>query len=155
MGARDAVAAMAESVAATLGLVVLETGVAGIAGRAQVRIVIHRPPGGPSIDDLTAFHRAVAPLLEQIEAVGVDPAVEVQSPGLERPLRTQREFDLFAGRAVRLATRVPVDGRREWDGRILGQDADGVRIAFGPRGAERVAIPWAEVAWARLRIEER
>ncbi len=155
MGARDAVAAVAESVATTLGLVVLEAGLTGTAGRARVRIVVHRPPGGPSLDDLTAFHRAVAPLLEQMEAVGADPAVEVQSPGLERPLRTPREFEFFAGRTVRLAARQPVDGRREWDGRILGQDAAGVRIAFGPEEGERAVIPWDLLAWARLRIEER
>ena len=87
--------------------------------------------------------------------MGADAAIEVQSPGLERTLRTQREFDLFVGRAVRLAARQPVDGRREWDGRILGQDADSVHIAFGPQEAERVAVAWGDLAWARLRIEER
>ncbi len=155
MGAREAVAALAESVAGALGLVLVEADVTGGAGRTRVRLIIHRPPGGPTLDDLTAFHRAVAPLLEQLESVGADAAIEVQSPGLERTLRTQREFDLFVGRAVRLAARQPVDGRREWDGRILGQDADSVHIAFGPQEAERVAVAWGDLAWARLRIEER
>jgi hypothetical protein len=50
--------------------------------------------------------------------------LEVSSPGVDRPLRSQRDFCRFAGEEITLRLRLPLAGRRNFQG-ILGIEPDG------------------------------
>lgn len=153
MGVREAVFALAEPLAAERGLTLVDVEVAGAPGRTVVRCVLDKP-GGVMLDDCEGFHRALDPLLDAADPVPHSYVLEVSSPGQERPLRTERDFRLFAGRAVLLAAKGEVDGRREWAGRLLGVQGGAAVVAFGDAEAERVVVPLDQVAWARLRLED-
>lgn len=64
----------------------------------HVHCVVDRP-GGVSLDDLAVLHRAVLPLVREIDE---DAHVEFSSPGLTREIKSFHEFALFVGRQARV-----------------------------------------------------
>lgn len=92
--------------------------------------------GGVTLEQLEAFHRRLQPL---VEAVDYD-FMEVSSPGADRPLKTQRDFDRAMGTRVEVKTYRPVYGAKRFAGELAGLegerillDADGQRLAFERR----------------------
>ena len=152
VGVREQVLALAEPLAQGLGLVLVDVEFTGERGRSVLRFTVDKQ-GGVTLNDVEGFHRALDPLLEAADPIPHSYVLEVSSPGLERPLRTARDFTLFAGRPVALAARVPLDGRREWQGRLCGLEGAAVIVSFGPGEDQRVAVPLDQVAWARLRSD--
>ena len=91
------------------------------AGRGLVRLFIDKP-GGINVDDCALVSNQLTRLFE-VENVPYD-RLEVSSPGLDRVLRGERDFVRYAGEQVRVRVRVPVNGQRNFTGR-LGRVADG------------------------------
>ena len=77
-------------------------------------------------------------------------ALEVSSPGTERPLSKPAHFQRFLGRRARVRTREARDGHRSFTGELVGASEDEVTIA-ADTGV--VAIPYAEIQRSHL-IEE-
>lgn len=151
---RETVWALAEPLAAANDLVLVDVEWAGAPGRAMLRCILDKQ-GGLGLDDCAGFHQALTPLLDASDPIADSYVLEVSSPGLERPLRTERDFRLFAGRLVRAAAHTAIDGRREWEGRLLGVEDGRVLLAQGPEEGARIAVPLAEIAWARLAWPEQ
>jgi ribosome maturation factor RimP len=77
-------------------------------------------------------------------------ALEVSSPGTERPLTKPQHFRRYLGRRARVRTRDAVDGHRSFTGELVGASDDEVTIAAD---SGVVAIPYAEIQRSHL-IEE-
>jgi len=77
-------------------------------------------------------------------------SLEVSSPGLERPLRTQAHFAGAVGRRVAVRTGTVVGGRKRFRGEVVGADERGVTLVTGD---ERVDVPYDEIVRGNL-IEE-
>jgi ribosome maturation factor RimP len=72
----------------------------------------------------------------------------VSSPGLDRPLKRERDFERFRGRRATVRTRTAVAGRRRFTG-VLGGLSDGrVKLDLGAEG--EVLIPREEITQAKL-----
>jgi ribosome maturation factor RimP len=140
---------LAESLAEQMGFMLVDVTYGTSKRRGSLRIVLDRP-GGITLDDVEAFHRAIDPLLDQADPITISYTLEVSSPGAERRLRCARDFRIFAGRAVRIITTAPVQGRTLWDGRLLGMEGSCVLI---DREGVRQAIPLESIQRARLRME--
>ena len=65
----------------------------------------------------------------QLAAVREQYALEVSSPGTERPLTKPEHFRRFVGRRARVRTRGEHDGRRSFTGELLGATDDEVTVA--------------------------
>ena len=76
---------------------------------------------------------AVGRVLDEREAFGDSYTLEVSSPGLERPLRRLEHFEAQVGKKVYVKTRVPVDGAKVWQGRLIEVTQDAVHIEDGAR----------------------
>jgi ribosome maturation factor RimP len=116
----------------------------------RLRIVIDHPRGV----DLGLCERVTAHLRDLL----VQYALEVSSPGPERPLTKPDHFRHFLGRRARVRTREPRDGQRSFTGELLGASEEDVTVAAGP-GV--VTIPYSEIhrsslvdADSRSRVEE-
>lgn len=131
-----------EPVLAGLGyeLVLLER-----AGRGLIRIFIDKP-GGITIDDCVAVSNHLTHLFT-VENVDYD-RLEVSSPGLDRPLVKPQDYTRFAGEAVTLKLRVPMDNRRRLVGTLVGLEDQAVRLIVN--GAE-VTVDLRNVEGARLK----
>ena len=80
-------------------------------------------------------------------------ALEVSSPGTERPLSKPQHFHRYLGRRARVRTRDAVDGHRSFTGELVGASDDAVTIAADGDPPSLVAIPYAEIHRSNL-IEE-
>ena len=74
-------------------------------------------------------------------------AVDVSSPGLERPLRKPAHFERFVGRRVALRTAAEIAGRKRFKGELIGADEQAVHLATEP---QPVDIPYEQIVRGNL-----
>ena len=80
-----------------------------------LRIYIDKPDG-ITLSDCETYHRAVAPLVERVDY----DFLEVCSPGLDRPLKKQKDFDKHAGETVEIRLFRPIERRKQFEGEQVG-----------------------------------
>ena len=100
-------------------LIEVEFGRHGSSG--LLRIFIDRD-GGVTVDDCAAVSRVVSALLDERDFIEAHYTLEVSSPGIARPLRRQKDFERYAGEAVKVTTVTPIEGRKRFTGVLRGID---------------------------------
>jgi ribosome maturation factor RimP len=101
--------------------------------------------GGVNLDDCAAVSQHLSHVLT-VENVDYD-RLEISSPGLDRPLRNERDFVRFAGLQARVKVRVPIEGQRNFVG-VLRQ-AEGGKVQLEVDG-RMVTIDLGNLDKARL-----
>lgn len=134
--------AVCQALADAMGYELVEAGMEKENTGRYLRVYIDKP-GGVSLDDCEAYHRAAQPKLEHIDY----DFLEISSPGIDRPLKTQRDFDKHAGRVVAVRLFKAVGKRKEFEGRLVGLE-DGEIVLETPDG-EVTRFPQREVAIVR------
>ncbi len=125
-------------------------------GGHVLRVLIELPgaeqlPSGAGItlEDCARVSRALSHRLDQDEdAIPGHYRLEVSSPGIERPLVKARDFERFAGREVRVSTKVPYDGRKNFAGVLAGLRGD--QVLLRDAKGDELAFSLGEVDKARL-----
>ncbi|HET8655981.1 MAG TPA: ribosome maturation factor RimP [Longimicrobiaceae bacterium] len=103
-----------------------------------------------TIDDCTRASRALEPFLDEHPGLPATYVLEVSSPGVERPLVRDRDFERFAGREVLVQGREALAGRaRRLSGELLGL-RDGGLVALRLSDGEEIEVPRAEISKANL-----
>lgn len=148
--ALDRVRAIARDIVEFEGLEMVHLEMKSEAGGRVLRLYIDRE-GGVTLDDCSRISRQLSARLDVDDPIPHRYTLEVSSPGLDRPLHSDDDFRRFAGRNVRVTTHEPIDGRRNYSGRLVGLAEGAVRLALENGG--EVAIPRDRVARARLEIE--
>lgn len=120
----------------------VEVLLAEVVAGGLVRVYIDHPDG-VSLDLCTSVTHALPEIRERY-------ALEVSSPGLERPLTKPAHFHRFLGRRARVRTRGEHDGRRSFTGELVGASDDAVTIAVD---SGVVAIPYSDINRSNL-VEE-
>src|SRR5436309_15338942 len=162
----DRVREIAERVAASSGLEVVEVEFRGGGESRMLRIVIDKRGSGttdqPSCvthEDCANMSREVGTILDIEEVVpGGSYLLEVSSPGLDRKLIRPADYERFTGSRVKLTTRNPVNGNRFFEGRLesfqqgrLTIDVSTARNKFRrSNGEQRLEIDLANVEKANL-----
>jgi ribosome maturation factor RimP len=113
----ERVRAIAERVAATSGLEVVEIELRG-GGKSRMLRVFLDKPAGVTHEDCAQFSREFGAILDVEDAVPGSYVLEVSSPGLDRKLTRAADYERFAGSKVKLMTREPVNGNRNFEGRL-------------------------------------
>ncbi len=80
------------------------------------------------MDELARVSREVGDLLDAHEAVPTGYTLECSSPGVNRPLKTPRDFSRFCGKSVALKTLEPFEGKCSLSGTLLRADENGVEL---------------------------
>ena len=147
----DQVRAIAERVAASLGLEVVELEMRGGGKSRMLRIFIDKPDG-VTHEDCASLSREVSTILDVEDTVtGGSYLLEVSSPGLDRKLSRAADFERFKGSRVKLMTREPVDGNRHFEGRL--ENFEGGRLTLDLSEARRKFRPKDAAAPLKLEIE--
>lgn len=102
---------------------------------------------GMTVDDCAEISRAVSVLLDVDDPIDGAYELEVSSPGIDRPLMKAADYERFAGFEARVETDFAIDGQRRFRGRLLGLEADNVRLVL-PEGEK--AIPFSAIRKAKL-----
>jgi ribosome maturation factor RimP len=116
-------------------------------GRTVLRLLIDRPEGGVTLDELARVSRELSDVLDAHDAVPGRYQLECSSPGINRPLLREAHFRRAVGQRVRVQTREPMGGRRHFRGMLLEVTAEAVTID-DPAG--RVAIPLVAIDKANV-----
>ena len=118
---------MLEPVIALLGyeLVGIEYLVQG--GNNVLRVYIDKD-GGVTLDDCQKVSRQVSGVLDVEDPIHDRYALEVSSPGLDRPLFTREHFARYTGHSVQIRLDKPLDGRRNFKGIIQGMQDEAVLL---------------------------
>jgi ribosome maturation factor RimP len=131
----ERVQAIAERVAASQGLELVEVEMRGGGKARMLRIFIDKP-SGVTHEDCVNLSREVSTILDVEDAVpGGSYVLEVSSPGLDRKLFRPADFERFRGSRVKLTTRMPVNGNRHFEGRL--EQFESGRLTLDLSGARR------------------
>jgi len=123
--------AFLETTLAGLGYELVDVERSGKGG--MLRVFIDKPagtgsdkPAGITVDDcaVASHHLSRVLVVENVDYS----RLEVSSPGLDRPLKKERDFARFAGQKARLKLRVPLDGQRNFVGVLRGVHAGKVEL---------------------------
>lgn len=112
-----------------------------------VRVVIdtHEGDGRVPIDDCALVSREIETCLDAADVVRPPYTLEVSSPGLDRVLGREKDFEAACGSEVKIETRHAIDGRRRFRGELVAFDAGRARILVDGNPFE---IDFADVAKA-------
>lgn len=141
---------IAERVAASEGLSLVDVELKGGRSNALLRIYIDKPEG-VSHADCQNLSEQIGAILDVEDAISGSYTLEVSSPGLERPLTKPSEYKHFVGRRARVVLREPVNDLRIFEGRLAGFEEGRVRMDLGEAGLKEFDL--ANIAKARLVIE--
>ncbi len=170
----DRIREIAERVAASSGLEVVEVEVRGSGKARMLRVFLDKPGAatgdplaGVTHGDCANFSREFGTILDVEDAVAGTYTLEVSSPGLDRKLTKAADFERFTGSRMKVMTRNPVNNTRHFEGRLEsfldGRLTLDVSVAshksrrkmkmMGAAGAEqgqRIGIDFANVERANL-----
>jgi len=146
----ERVEAIAERVAIDHGLELVHAEVAGPDNKPIVRIFIDKP-NGVTHADCAEVSFQVGTILDVEDFIHAAYTLEVSSPGLERGLYKRADYERFAGSQAKLRSRRPINGQRNFRGRLLG--VNGEEVLFEDRTSGPVRIPLDAIAKANLELD--
>ena len=168
----DRVREIADRVAASSGLEVVEVEFLGGGGARMLRVFLDKPVArgdpqsgtvqGVTHEDCVNFSREFGTILDVEDAVpGGSYTLEVSSPGLDRKLSKASDFARFVGSRVKLMTRQPLNNNRHFEGRLdkfengrmtldLSVASHKSRKKMGTAAGQKIEIEFANVEKANL-----
>ncbi len=153
---KSRVLALAEPVAAGLGLEVLEVEFGGDDARRLVRVYLDSADAdrAVSVDDCAKAGRLLGDVLDANEALAGDYMLEVSSPGLNRPLRKREHFERVVGGRIKVRTAAGQDGRRNFVGRLQAVDGQVLSIIGDDEREFRVGLADIDKANFQYKFDE-
>jgi ribosome maturation factor RimP len=113
-------------------------------------IVYVDKPGGIGLDDCEKISRLIEPLIDERDPIEESYCLVVSSPGLDRPLKTERDYRRSVGKMVDVKLYRAQDGKKEWTGLLLRHDESDTAIEID--GTEKV-FSNKDVALVRLHVD--
>lgn len=116
--------------------------------RITLQVMAERPDGRMEIDDCADLSRALSALLDVEDPIEREYALEVSSPGIDRPLTRLEDFDRWKGWTAKLETDELINGRKRYAGELQGLSGDEVLLTL--ESGEAAQIPFSALADAKL-----
>ena len=163
----DRVRAIADRVAASGGLEVLDVEFLGGGNARMLRVFLDKPGAGNdpiagvTHEDCANFSREFGTILDVEDVMPGSYTLEVSSPGLDRKLVKPADFTRFTGTRVKLMTREPINNNRHFEGRLesfedgrltldLSVASHKSRKKMGDEAGKKIEIEFANVEKANL-----
>jgi ribosome maturation factor RimP len=141
---------MAQRVAVSEGLTLVDVQLKGGRGSQLLRVYIDKPEG-ISHADCQLVSEQLSAMLDVEDPFPGSYTLEVSSPGLDRELVKASDFAHFAGRKARVVVREPVGNQKVLEGRLAGFEAGRVRLDLGDAGLKELEL--SNIQKARLVVE--
>ncbi len=121
-------------------------------GTPVLRVYIEQAEG-VSVDDCARVSHQISGILDVEDPIPGNYALEVSSPGVERPLFRSEHYERFTGERIHLQTRCPdvLSGRRKYKGVIMACEAGVVRLLLDD--GEEESFPVEQIARAHLLVD--
>jgi ribosome maturation factor RimP len=105
-------------------------------------------PGGITLDDCAVISEHLGRNLDATDLIKQSYSLEVSSPGINRPLKKESDYQRFIGERVDVTLYAPLNGRRHFKGTLQAVDSGAVIIQEAPQLSFTLTL--ADVAKARL-----
>ena len=93
------------------------------AGEYYLRVFLDKD-GGISLNDCEAVSRELSEILDVKDPIKDNYFLEVSSPGLDRPLKKDKDFVRYQGRDVEIKLYKPLNGSKQFEGELVGLNED-------------------------------
>jgi ribosome maturation factor RimP len=140
---------LADPILSSVGMELVEVQYRREARGWVLRLTIDKE-GGVTLDDCTHVSREMGRTLDVDDLISTPYTLEVSSPGLNRPLKTERDYLKYRGHLIRVKTFSPVEDRREFKGKLLGIANHLIEVQIDEKVYQ---IPLANVAKANLEMD--
>lgn len=108
---------------------------------------------GIDIEECGIVSERLGEKLDELDPIPNNYFLEVSSPGAERPLKKEKDFEKAVGKHVNIKTYEPIDGEKEFEGKLLEFTGDHIKLEMKVKTrTKQVEIPFEKVAKARLAI---
>ena len=146
----EAVWTMAEPLAEQNGLELIEVEFVKEGSEWYLRLYLYKENGTVELDDCEKISRLVSDQLDKKDPIEQAYRLEVSSPGIERPLKRDKDFLRFKGEKVRAKVFMPINGQKEFVGELGEVDAQTIQIICD---GESVSVPRDKVSKIHLEWE--
>ncbi|WP_042272851.1 ribosome maturation factor RimP [[Clostridium] dakarense] len=120
------------------------------AGEYYLRVFLDKE-GGISLNDCEAVSRELSEILDVKDPIKDNYFLEVSSPGLDRPLKKDKDFVRYQGRDVEIKLYKPLNGSKQFEGELVGLTEDkNIKVIIDENEVE---FNKKEVALVRLAIK--
>lgn len=109
--------------------------------KVTLQIMAERPEGGIEVEDCAKISTEVSATLDVEDPISGDYTLEVSSPGIDRPLTREKDFETWYGYEAKLETSEMIDGRRRFKGKLHGVE-DGEVLIEIPEGIIGLKFDW-------------
>ena len=130
---------IAESVAESLGLEILDVRFVPRKNRHQIRITLDRLSKPVNITDCVKFNRQLSRILDVEDPISGPYNLDVSSPGFRRIIRIPKDLKRFIDKTVKVKLEEPISDRTVWIGRLLN-DSDPLSIETPELGKMEIAF---------------
>ena len=149
------VSGIAQPILDSMGLELVDIEFGKTGRDAVLRLFIDKV-GGVMLDDCAAFSRELSLILDVEDVIACNYTLEVSSPGLDRPLKKQSDYDRFTGRLIKVRTYQPFlddkgNKRKTFLGKLDGL-VDGV-VNLTLTEGQTASIPLDRIAKVNLEFE--
>ncbi len=142
------VAALAEPILAGLGYALVRVQLAGARGGLTLQLMAERQDGRAMlVEDCRIITQAVDVPLDEADLIPGAYALEVSSPGIDRPLTREKDFADWAGFEAKISLDQPLDGRKNFRGLLQGLQDNTVRLQVD---GKNFVLPLARIVKAQL-----
>ncbi len=117
----DEVFELVSPIAESFGLEVIEVLFEKKYDGMNLTVVIDKD-GGVTIDDCEKLHRAIDAPLDELDPIDTPYILNVSSPGIDRPLKTERDYRRNLNQKISVRLYKPLDGKKIYDGVLVSYD---------------------------------
>ncbi len=151
---KDKIWQLAEPVALSEGLELIHVECIKMHSRWVFRLFLDKEDG-VTLDDCTTVSNQLGDILDVHDLSHGPYTLEVSSPGLDRPISRDCDFEKFRGARVKIKTHVKIDGMKNFQGILLGyMEEDGRKVVRIDVAGKISSIPKNEIAKANLMDDE-
>jgi len=148
----EVVEELAEPIFQELGLELVEIEYVKEGKSWFLRVYIDKD-NGVDIEDCGLVSEKLSEKLDELDPIPHNYFLEVSSPGAERPLKKDKDFQKAIGKNVFIKTYEPIDGEKSFEGTLLEFDGQHLKIEMKIKTRKKtIELPYEKVANARLAV---
>lgn len=149
-GVVDSVKAICQPITDELGYELVDVEFKKEGQNHFLRVYIHKP-GGVTLDDCQTMSQLLSSKLDEEDPISVFYYLEVSSPGLDRPLKTDSDLNRNLGKEIELRLYEAMEGKKTFEGILTEFTEEEIRIQISDN--ETINIPRQIVALIRLAVK--
>lgn len=148
-----ALTALIEPVVRDMGLELVRVQLTGTGARTLQVMAEDKATGQLTLDQCAALSHRLSDVLDEADPIEAEYALEVSSPGIDRPLTRLGDFARWLGHEARFKLDPPVDGRKQMKGTLAGVEGDSIAVEIASTGT--FTVPFASISGAKLVLTDK